>query len=475
MLTLFPGEHPEYPTDIPAILEDGAVFSLRRAGTDAVLTARVAWKGAVAEDESVFPAAELDAPPEAVYHSIQHALKMAFYRAGTRILGSEPPWGALTGVRPVKLPTRAMRQGATRAQAEEELCREYRVSPVRARLAADCAEASLAAGELLREDEVSLYLGIPFCPTRCAYCSFVSADAGRTLNLIEPYLEAMFRELDETGALLRDLGLHIRTLYMGGGTPTTLSAEQLNRLLTRCHKVMPLERCMEYTAEAGRPDTISREKLAVLKAQGMERISVNPQSLRNEVLEAIGRRHTAEDIFRAVELAREAGFGCINMDLIAGLPKDDFEGFLGSLNGVLSLRPENLTVHTLARKKGSRLMEEGGDSPGGPETARMVDASLDLLRGSGYVPYYLYRQKYMSGALENVGWTLPGQTNYYNIAMMEELHTVISVGGGGVTKLVDRESGRIVRLSNPKYPRDYMTALDRVLAKKQEIRTFYGQ
>ena len=260
---------------------------------------------------------------------------------------------------------------------------------------------------------------------------------------------------------------------MGGGTPTTLSAGQLERLFAAAHGHLPLEHCVEYTVEAGRPDTITREKLEVLHDQGVGRISINPQTLEGPVLEAIGRRHTPGDIFAAYALARQVGFDSINMDLIAGLPRDSFDGFCRSLEGVLALGPENVTVHTLALKKGSRLMEEGGRLPGGAETARMLDFSRKILREKGYLPYYLYRQKYMSGSLENVGWCFPGQESVYNIVMMEELQTVVSVGGGGVTKLVDRKNGRILRLPNPKYPHDYLQAREKILAQKDEIREFY--
>ena len=230
-----------------------------------------------------------------------------------------------------------------------------------------------------------------------------------------------------------------------------------------------MEHCVEYTVEAGRPDTIDREKLMALREAGIGRISINPQTLEDPVLQAIGRRHSAQDILDAYALAREVGFDSINMDLIAGLPRDSFEGFCRSLNGVLALEPENITVHTLALKKGSRLMEQGGALPSGEETARMLDYSLERLSGKGYLPYYLYRQKYMSGSLENVGWCLSGQESVYNIVMMEELQTVVSIGGGGVTKLVDRAAGTIVRQPNPKYPHDYLAALDRVLAQKEEL------
>ena len=472
MLMLFPGERPEYPEGY-APSGNEAVFSLDRKPDRTAVTARVTRPEGTAQGETQVESRLLDEAPERVYHTLQHALKMAFYQAGTAVLGQEPPWGALTGVRPVKLPTRCMLAGGTPEQAQAELEGEYRVSPLRAKLAVDCAQASLAVDREVREDQVSLYIGIPFCPTRCAYCSFVSADVGRTLKLVEPYLEAVLEEVEYTGRVLRESGLSIHSLYVGGGTPTTLSAGQLERLFSSARAHLPLETCVEYTVEAGRPDTITREKLEVLRDQGVERISINPQTLEDEVLAAIGRKHSAQDILDAYALAREVGFDSINMDLIAGLPRDSFEGFRRSLEGVLALRPENVTVHTLALKKGSRLMEEGGALPSGEETARMLDFSRDTLREAGFLPYYLYRQKYMSGSLENVGWCLPGKESVYNIIMMEELQTVVSIGGGGVTKLVDRKNGRIVRLPNPKYPHDYLSSRDKILAQKDEIAAFY--
>ena len=472
MLMLFPGERPEYPAEyVPS--EDEAVFSLDRGPETTAVTARVVRPEGRAQGSAQFGSALLDETPERVYHTLQHALKLAFYRAGVEILGEEPPWGALTGVRPVKLPTRAMLGGKTPEEARAELEREYRVSPSRAQLAVDCARASLAVDRQLRPDQVSLYIGVPFCPTRCAYCSFVSADVGRTLKLVEPYLEAVLEELAYTGRVLKECGLTVHSLYVGGGTPTTLSAKQLERLFQAAYGHLPLERCVEYTVEAGRPDTIDREKLEVLRDQGVGRISINPQTLEGPVLEAIGRKHTPGDILEAYSLARQVGFDSINMDLIAGLPRDSFGGFCRSLEGVLDMGPENITVHTLALKKGSRLMEEGGALPSGGETARMLDFSREVLRERGYLPYYLYRQKYMSGSLENVGWCLPGKESVYNIVMMEELQTVVSIGGGGVTKLVDRETGRILRLPNPKYPHDYLTSREKILAQKEEIGEFY--
>ena len=474
MLTLFPGERPEYPEEAPPQdmkeEDNAAIFTLHRGKKLTNISVLVfrsqGWYNGVTR----FPSEKLDESPEAVYHTVQHALKLAFYRAGSALLGHDLPWGALTGVRPVKLPTRAMLSGETPKQAQKELEKEYHVSPERARLAVDCARASVEAQRSLRPGEVSLYIGIPFCPTRCAYCSFVSADVGRTLHLVEPYVDGLLREVEETGRALWETGLTVRSFYVGGGTPTTLSADQLDRLLFQCGECLPLSGCTEYTVEAGRPDTITREKLEVLKARGVGRISINPQTLEGHVLEAIGRKHSPGEVRAACELARSVGFGCVNMDLIAGLPGDSLQGFCRSLKGVLAMEPENITVHTLALKKGSALMEQGRDLPSGEETAKMLDFSREVLTTAGYIPYYLYRQKYMSGSLENVGWARPGTQSLYNIVMMEELHTVVSLGAGGVTKLIG--GGKIIRLTNPKFPQDYLSGLDSVLRQKEEIKAF---
>ena len=477
MLTLFPEERPEYPEGpLPWDMsgeKNAAVFTLHRGKKLTNLSVLVFRPQGYYNGVARFPSEELDRSPEEVYHTVQHALKLAFYKAGTALLGREPPWGALTGVRPVKLPTRAILAGASPKQAQRELEKDYHVSPQRARLAVECARASVEVRQSLEPGEVSLYVGIPFCPTRCAYCSFVSADVGRTLRLVEPYLEGLLREVAETGRLLRELGLRVRSFYMGGGTPTTLPADQLDRLLSRCEDCLPLEGCGEYTVEAGRPDTISGEKLQTLARHGIGRISINPQTLQSHVLEAIGREHTTDDIRKAYGLAREVGFASINMDLIAGLPQDSLDGFRASLNQVLDMDPENITVHTLALKKGSALMERRGSLPSGDEVAGMLDWSREILTARGYLPYYLYRQKYMSGSLENVGWARPGTGSLYNIVMMEELHTVVSLGAGGVTKLIG--GGKILRLTNPKFPQDYLSGLDKVLGQKEEIRAFYQQ
>ena len=474
LLTLFPTERPEYADAPPAPGEDALVLSLSRGETWATASAELTWGGRTCRKVRRCRAAELT-DKLSTDRALQRILKLAFYDAGTALLGKEPPWGALTGVRPVKIPTRAMLAGATPAQAERILRDTYRVTKGRRELAMDCAKASLAAKGSLAPDEVSLYVGIPFCPTRCAYCSFVSADVGRALKLIDPFLEALLREIRATGAMLEEAGLKVRTVYFGGGTPTTLSAPQLDRLMGELAEHIDLSGCTEYTVEAGRPDTITAEKLFVLARRGAGRVSVNPQTMQDHVLAAMGRAHRAEDILRAYALVRESGIPCVNMDLIAGLPSASADGFRASLEQVLALSPENVTVHTLARKKGSRLMEEGGAVPSDQEVAAMLDHAWSALRGAGQVPYYLYRQKYMSGSFENVGWCLPGTESLYNICMMEELHTIVSLGGGGVTKLIDQKTGYIERVANAKYPQEYIQKIDAICADKAKVAKFHAE
>ena len=474
LLTLFPTERPEYADAPPGPGEDALVLSLSRGETWATATAALTWNGAEYRAARRCRVSELTDQLSAD-RALQRILKLAFYDAGTAALGKEPPWGALTGVRPVKIPAKAMLAGATPAQAEKVLRDTYRVSPGRRKLAMDCAQASLAAQRSLGEHEVSLYVGIPFCPTRCAYCSFVSADVGRALKLIDPFLDALSREIRAAGAMLAGAGLQVRTVYFGGGTPTTLTAPQLDRLMGELAEHIDLSACTEYTVEAGRPDTITAEKLAVLKRRGCDRVSVNPQSMSDAVLAAMGRAHRAADILRAFALVRESGIGCVNMDLIAGLPGDSADGFRSSLDQVLALGPENVTVHTLALKKGSRLMEGETPLPPGEDVAAMLDYAWTALRESGQIPYYLYRQKYMSGSFENVGWCLPGTESLYNICMMEELHTIVSLGGGGVTKLVDRHTGYIQRVANAKYPQEYIQKIDAICADKARVAEFCRQ
>ena len=316
-------------------------------------------------------------------------------------------------------------------------------------------------------------MGIPFCPTRCAYCSFVSNSVEKSLHLVEPYLQALLAEIDSAGRMVEELGLRIRSFYMGGGTPTTLSADQMSRLLDRLRERFDLTDAVELTVEAGRPDTITEEKLAALRRGGVTRISVNPQTMEDKVLAAIGRRHTAEDIRRAMELVDRTGFEHVNMDLIAGLPEDTPEGFRRTLDQVIAFGTDNITIHTLSLKKGSRITLEGTRIPTVEEVSAMLDYADPALRRSGFAPYYLYRQKYMSGSFENVGWCRSGGTGWYNIYIMEELHSILSLGAGGSTKMVDPARNRIERVFNLKYPQEYIQRPEKLRANQEAFRSFY--
>lgn len=473
LLTLFPDQRPEYMDAPPAPHEAAAWSTLTVTGTLATAHAKIQLGGRTGSASFSCPAADLTGGL-VTDRLLQRLIKQSFYQAALPLRdGPPPPWGGLTGIRPAKLASRALESGMTEAETRNLFRETYFVSPSRTELALDAARAGLAAKASLKPDEISLYIGIPFCPSRCAYCSFVSADVKKALKLVEPYLKALCREIAACGPLLREAELYLRTIYIGGGTPTTLSAPQLDRLLTQVETCFDLSRLTEYTVEAGRPDTITAEKLAVLARHGVDRVSVNPQSMEDTVLEAMGRDHRAADIYRAYEIVRASGIPMVNMDLIAGLPRDTVAGFQDTLEQVLALDPENITVHTLALKKGSRLILERQSLPSGEETAAMLDYAWPRLRETGYLPYYLYRQKYMSGALENIGWCKPGCEGLYNICIMEELHTILALGGGGSTKLTDPATGKIVRITNPKYPHVYLERAEQICANKAPLVPFH--
>ena len=455
-LALFPEETMEQ-TDAP-FSGDGAVSALHRGKLYLTATAKITLHG-----RTVHAARRMKCAQEDV-SSRRRLLQNAYY-AAAMLLRDPPEWGSLSGVRPTKLTTRHLLAGGTAESAERLLQENYHVTPARSRLAAECSLATVQAARRLRETDVSLYLGIPFCPTRCVYCSFVSQTTGRQGALLEPYLDALEREIEVTARLLRETGRTVRTLYIGGGTPTTLSTPQLRRLMQTIRTHFNLSSLIEYTVEGGRPDTLDPEKLRALKALGCGRVSINPQTMQSSVLRRIGRCHSPEQTRTAYLQAREAGFDAINMDLIAGLPTDTPAGFADSLSQVLELQPANITVHTLALKKGADLYFSREELPTAEAVREMLTDTEARLRAAGYKPYYLYRQKYMSGSFENVGWTKPGFECLYNIYMMEELHSIISLGGGGMTK-INLPDGRLERLHNPKFPQQYIARIDDVLAQK---------
>ena len=418
-------------------------------------------------DKTVTASRRLKASDETV-RLRRRCLQQSYYLAAIQLLPATPAWGALAGVRPTKITTRHMLEGGTPQSADKLMRDVYYVTPDRRRLAMDCSVSTVKAANLLNPSDVSLYVGIPFCPTRCSYCSFVSRTVGKKTELLEPYLDALMQEMEITGRLLRQSGRHIRSVYIGGGTPTTLTTGQMAKLLDAIYASFDLSRCLEFTVEGGRPDTLNVEKLRTIFEHGADRMSINPQTMEDHVLRACARPHKAADVIRAYHEAVDAGFKAINMDLIAGLPDDTVEGFKRSLDAVAALNPANITVHTLALKKGADLFEKRVKLPTAEEVTEMVAYANETLRSLGYKPYYLYRQKYMSGSFENVGWSRDGLDCLYNIYMMEEVHTILSLGGGGMNK-VNFPDGSLKRFHNPKFPEQYIEMIDDVVRQKEEM------
>ena len=393
----------------------------------------------------------------------------------TKATGVTPPWGVLTGVRPIKLFRRLTQEGG-QEYAVRRFTDVFRVSPEKTALA---AETEKNEGEILKKTtplSFSLYISVPFCPSRCSYCSFVSASTERTKHLIEPYTQLLCRELEATADIASRLGLKLESVYMGGGTPTTLDADQLSRVLRTVRRRFDMSGCREFTVEAGRPDTITSQKLLAMKSAAVDRISINPQTLNDEVLKLVGRRHTAADIFDCFAEARECGFDHINMDLIAGLPGDTSSGFEKTLDGITDLSPESITIHTLSMKRASRLTQEGLmiNRQEAEEAAKMLSYADKKLHACGYAPYYLYRQSRMVGNLENTGWSKPGKEGYYNVFIMDETQTILACGAGAVTKLSAGMS-EIERIFNYKYPYEYLDRFDELIARKEGIERFYDK
>ncbi|MBR6786009.1 MAG: coproporphyrinogen dehydrogenase HemZ [Clostridia bacterium] len=396
------------------------------------------------------------------------------FEAMSELTGYTPPWGVLTGVRPSKLMLRLI------ADMGEEAAMNYflgslLVSPEKAKLANTVAKAEEEIVNLSDKNSFSLYVSIPFCPTRCSYCSFVSHSIANSnaKKMLPEYLEKLGEEIALTGAVASELGLKLESVYFGGGTPGVLEAPQMDRLLSQIENNFDLSTVREYTVEAGRPDTITPEKLRVLKLHNVGRISINPQTFNQRTLELIGRNHSVEQSLKAYMLAKTYGFKSINMDLIAGLPEETFEDFAASVDTAVALSPENITVHTLALKRSSELNASGAGVANGNTAKRMLEYASQVLTGRGYAPYYMYRQSKCVGNLENVGWCLDGHECLYNVFMMEECHSVLAVGAGAVTKLREPNGTNIERIFNYKYPYEYISGFDKITERKNGIKSFY--
>ncbi len=410
------------------------------------------------------------------------AVGRAMFAAGKEMLDHTPPWGILTGIRPAKIAGSLLNNGKGILRAKRILRDEYFLNPQKAALAVSVASLENKIIKKMNENSCSIYISIPFCPTRCAYCSFVSYTTPRLLSMIDEYLEALLYELENTLNTANELGMNVDTIYIGGGTPTTLNSKQLDVLLSKINEYVDTSKLLEFTLEAGRPDTITSEKLEIAKKHGVTRISVNPQTLNDDILREIGRKHTTEDFYRAFETAKNSGIKDINVDLIAGLPGDDFKNFSETLDRIIELAPSNITVHTFCVKKASDALKNNSNiySINDQDAGKCVSYSQLKTKLAGYKPYYMYRQKNTIGNLENVGFSKEGSEGYYNVFMMEEKQTIFAVGAGAATKLVaynkvNPEKTKIKRLFNPKYPYEYLrssTPQERA-SRKEEILNFY--
>ena len=405
---------------------------------------------------------------------IEVTLSKILFKMLCDFTGIRPPWGILTGVRPVRLMRNLITSGLSESRARDHFISEFMVLPGKADLALSTMRVQQRIDAGAKAKSYSLYVSIPFCPTRCLYCSFVSHAVDKVGKLIPKYLEALLRELEVVGEVADKLGLRLNTIYIGGGTPTVLLPEELELLLQKIAEYFPVSCIREYTVEAGRPDSISREKLGVIQNYGANRISINPQTMDDAILKEIGREHSSADVVSAFHLARKMGFDNINMDLIAGLPGDTINSFKSTLEKIVALQPDSITIHTLTVKRSSHLRASpDAFKDCGYHLSEQLLLSQKMLCGAGYFPYYLYRQQGTRQNQENVGYALPGKEGLYNIVSMEEMQTILAAGAGGVTKLCGPQ-GRIVRVAGYKYPYEYIDHFDEILLRKKVIANFYN-
>ena len=421
------------------------------------------------EEMASFAARKVEIAPDMPRPEVKNRIKQLLYISLSEYTGKLLPWGTLTGIRPTKIPMTMLAEGKTDQEIMEYMQDTYFISEEKGELAIEIAKREKALLDTLHyEDGYSLYIGIPFCPTTCLYCSFTSYPIVSWKKRMGEYLSALEKEIDFVAESYGDKVLD--SIYIGGGTPTTLEAEELERLLNKIKSSLDLSQLKEFTVEAGRSDSITPEKLKVLKENGVTRISVNPQTMKQETLDLIGRRHTVTQVKEAFSMAREAGFTNINMDLILGLPGENAEDVKNTMEEVSRMKPDSLTVHSLAIKRASRLsrwIEENGITTLN-NTDETMQLTMDGAREMGMVPYYLYRQKNMSGNFENVGYAEEGKFGIYNILIMEEKQTIVALGAGTITKRVYPD-GRIERCDNVKDVALYIEKIDEMIERKRKL------
>lgn len=414
----------------------------------------------------------------------ERLLAILLYQVLSKMTGILPRWGILTGIRPVATIQKLRRQGQSDETIAAYLKEQYLVTDEKIQLAFLTADTQQQMLQQVSDNSYSLYISIPFCTSRCSYCSFVShaISTKKSMEKVDDYVPLLCEEISYTAKIAMELGWTLETIYIGGGTPTALSASQLKKITDTISKHFDISIAKEYTIEAGRADTITREKLEVIKQAGATRISVNPQTFNDDVLKAIGRKHSAQQVKDSYLLAKEVGFDSINMDFIAGLPTDTIESFQNSIDTAIALSPSNITVHTLSIKRSADLFQET-PAISADCTTEMTDYAQKKLIKSGYFPYYLYRQKNTLGNLENVGYSKKGYESLYNIFIMDETQTILACGAGGATKLVRQPVSKyekyvidakpIARIFNYKYHFEYINHFDEIIKRKAEVKTFY--
>ena len=467
-LLFFPGA--KFSAD-EELTESSDVLSLKMVTSDAGITAyaELTSGGRTAKKERFEPFKN----GITKVRTAKIASGIAVLSAGEELFDCVPPWGIMTGVRPAKIAMPMIQSGMSATDVREALIRDYFLKPKKAALLAGIAEREAKIVELTPDKTCSVYISIPFCPSRCTYCSFVSYSTKRLLSMVDDYLVKLYDDIDKVFESIKRSGLTVRTVYVGGGTPTVLKCEQIRALLEKITSHVDPDTLAEFTYEAGRPDTVTAEKIAIIKAYGVTRVSVNPQTLNDMVLENIGRHHTVSDFYRAYETVKKVGIKHINTDLIAGLPDESFSSFSHSVDEILALRPDNVTFHTFCVKKAADILKSEAQvySREGGEAGKSVDYSQVKAGLAGYKPYYIYRQKNTVGNFENVGYCLEDAEGLYNIYMMEEIHSVFAAGAGAVTKLVSADRSLIKRISMPKYPYEYLNPefYDRVTADRDKL------
>ena len=401
------------------------------------------------------------------------SLTKTFIKVSQEIRKVNLPWGVMSGIRPAKVVRKYLEDGYTKEEVKNILKELYDVSDEKTELAMTVAENEKKILSQIGNNSISIYIGIPFCPTRCLYCSFVSTDIRKSGKYTDEFVKLLVKEIEKTKEIIDKLGVYVENIYIGGGTPTTLSVNQLEIMFSAINKYLKNEKLKEFTLEAGRPDTIDEEKLKCAYRWGVNRISINPQTMNDVTLKKIGRCHSSKMIKDAYKMARECGFDNINMDLIAGLPDETVDMFKYSLNEVIKLNPENITVHSMCIKKAAALRFSEIELTKSKDMNEMLDYTMKKMKECGKIPYYMYRQKNISGNLENVGYSTKETVSFYNVNIMEEAQTIIALGGGATTKLVMGD--RIERIFNFKDPYEYIKRFDEILKKKDEILDFYNR